>query len=176
VHDGGFLFLGFRSVEKPVGAAGAKVDMVIKRFCTICAAAGVAAVVAAGSAGTDSALLEDPPQGSEQPREVMTVSPRILLGCWKGKNSLGRKVIFTFSEPQEGQPAVFKVRIKAGGRRVAGICSFWENNMCDLKLETKDLQNIRSRWFFKYDGVFMTIQLGDGQMIAGSNIFNIKKE
>jgi hypothetical protein len=129
-----------------------------------------------GSEGSDSTLKKDSVPVVEQPQVFMTVSPRILIGCWKGNDSLGQKVSFSFSDPLQGEPAVFHVNIRIGKRSVSGVCSYWENNMCNLMLGTNDLQNIVSRWFFKFDGTLMTIQLGDDQRVAGTNVFKLKKD
>ncbi|MBN2189406.1 MAG: hypothetical protein JW699_08120 [Chitinispirillaceae bacterium] len=137
----------------------------------------IVAIVAAGcSRAGDPEQKNESVRSAEQPLEIMTVSPGLLYGKWSGKDSLGRSYSFSFSEPPEGRPEILRVSIRSGRKNVSGICSFWENNMCDLKLETKELQNIRSRWFFKYDGTFLTIQLGDGQRLAESNAFTLKKD
>jgi len=114
-----------------------------------------------------AAVLQEPP--------LLTVSPRILYGGWRGRDTLGHEVSFTFTETAAGEAAIFHVAVQVGKRSVTGVCSDWENNMCNLTLETKDLQNIRARWSFKYDGTWLIIQILDNQRIAGSNIFRLKK-
>jgi hypothetical protein len=111
----------------------------------------------------------------QAPQELMTVSPRILYGAWHGKDTLGHEVSFNFTKPAEGVAAIFCVAVQVGKLSVSGVCSDWENNMCNLMVETKDLQNILSRWFFKYDGTWLTIEIGDNQRIAGSGIFMVKQ-
>jgi hypothetical protein len=111
----------------------------------------------------------------QEPQELLTVSPRILYGVWCGKDSLGHKVTFNFAKPAEGIAAIFRVTVQVGKLSVSGVCSDWENNMCNLIVETKDLQNVLSRWFFKYDGTWLTVQIGDNQRIAGSGAFMVKQ-
>jgi hypothetical protein len=174
-HGGGFLFWGLFIKGFDVNPGHFRRRNMKRALLSVICTATIICSGEVGcnkhqSAGSDSVPV------AQQPVEVMTVSPRILIGRWRGKDSLGHKIIFSFKEPPAGLPEIIRVTVQSGKRRVSGVCTYWENNMCDLKLETKELQNIRSRWFFKYDGTFLTIQLGDGQRIAEANIFTAKKE
>jgi hypothetical protein len=119
--------------------------------------------------------LKDTVAVPQEMQQFQTVSPRILFGLWRGRDTLGREVSFTFVEIKAGEVGIFSVVVQVGKHNVSATCTDWENNMCNLMLNTKEVQNIQTRWYFKYDGTWLEIQIGDNQRIAGSNTFKLKK-
>ncbi len=107
--------------------------------------------------------------------QPQVVSPPILYGVWYGKDTEGREVSCTFTEAKAGESSIFNVVICVGKINVTGNCTDWENNSCQLTLNTKEIQNIYARWLFRYDGMWLTIQTGD-QLIAGLKTFRLKKK
>jgi hypothetical protein len=106
--------------------------------------------------------------------QVLVVSPRILFGIWRGKDTMGREVLCAFTEAKTGESSIFNVVVRIGKINVTGNCTDWENNSCQLTLNTKEIQNIYARWLFRYDGMWLTIQTGD-QLISGLKTFRLKK-
>ena len=133
-----------------------------------------AAVDTAAKQYTSSSSTQDTMTMPAAEPQVLVVSPRILFGIWRGKDTTGREVMCTFTEAKTGESSIFNVVVCIGKISVTGNCDYWENNSCHLTLNAKEIQNIYSRWSFKYDGIWLAIHTGD-HFIAGVKTFRLKK-